>query len=92
MENSKESSITVGTFVVPTVNPSFKVGKAIKSEFGSLAQNSHKSTVKGGDKAENLRIPQKTDHEWADNQFISIKPTGLVVTQLVSTMVRESLK
>ena len=55
MENSKEFS-TVGTFVIPTVNPSFKVGKAIKSEFGSLAQNSHKSTVKGGDKAENLRI------------------------------------
>ena len=58
MENSKEFS-TVGTFVVPTVNPSFMVGKAIKSEFGSLAQSSHKSTVKGGDKAENLRIPQK---------------------------------
>ena len=56
MENSKESSITVGTFVVPTVNPSFMVGKAIKSEFGSLAQSSHKSTVKGGDKAENTRI------------------------------------
>ena len=48
MENSKESSITVGTFVIPTVNPSFMVGKAIKSEFGSLAlaQSSHKSTVK----------------------------------------------
>ena len=91
MENSKEFS-TVRTFIVPTVNPSFKVGKAIKSEFGSLAQSSHKSTVKGGDKAENLRIPQKTNYEWVDNQFISIKPTGLVVTQPVSTMVRESLK
>ena len=66
MENSKEFS-TVGTFVIPTVNQSFVIGNSIKSEFGSLAQSSHKSTVKGGDKAENLRIPQKTDHEWADN-------------------------
>ena len=55
MESLKEFSTTVGTFVVPTVNPSFIVGNSIKSEFGSLAQSSHKSTVKGGDNTDDLQ-------------------------------------
>ena len=38
MENSKESSIAVGAFDVPTVNPSFMVGNSVEANLLRIGQ------------------------------------------------------
>ena len=38
MENFKESSISAGAFIVPTVNPSFMVGNSVEANLLRMGQ------------------------------------------------------
>ena len=68
------------------------LGTSKNPAFGCKTEEPNFIIGRNGGRFYDFTYPQKTGYEWADNQFISIKPTGLVVTQPVSTTVRKSRK
>ena len=69
------------------------LGTSKNPAFGCKTEEPNFILGRNGGRFYDFTYPQKTNHEWADNQFISINPTRLVVAQQpVSTTVRKSRK
>ena len=69
------------------------LGTSKNPAFGCKTEEPNFIIGRNGGRFYDFTYPQKTGYEWADNQFISINPTRLVVAQQpVSTTVRKSRK